>query len=199
MEKKYGFLDESDIEEGRSYLEKIFQIRIGMPHPSDIQIKEYLHKLVPDFTPEILDVLAAVGPVNPRAIIKMINSMVFRSSLFHTSDTGIAVVGWTVLEEILTPEGAAELYSKMNGGESLIKNILNNGGNISHFEQAIGAGYIDTLVRKHQAAKGHLRLFFEKSQSILKKLGSTSALEVGKQIDRIYEISNEYSRFSVPK
>jgi len=102
--QKYG-TDERFEDEGRSYLQKIFQVRIGMPTPNEEQIVEYYQSLsarsgIKQNDEMILDFLKGIGPKNPRAIKRMLNLATFRMSQMNEQSTEAqnAAILWTILE-----------------------------------------------------------------------------------------------------
>lgn len=64
-------ISSDDKDEGQEYLEKIFQIRIGLPKPSSEQLREYLETLMISPPEELLDILSITSPKNPREIKKI--------------------------------------------------------------------------------------------------------------------------------
>ncbi len=102
--QKYG-TDERFEGEGRSYLQKIFQVRIGMPTPNEEQIVEYYQSLsarsgIKQNDETILDFLKGIGPKNPRTIKRMLNLATFRMSQMNEQSTEAqnAAILCTVLE-----------------------------------------------------------------------------------------------------
>ena len=95
-------------EEGRSYLQKIFQVRIGMPTPDERQLTEFYESLLSkredkEIEKKIISLLIQIGPKNPRAIKRMINLVSFRISQLGEQkiEAQSAAIFWTVLEVMI--------------------------------------------------------------------------------------------------
>ena len=105
--QKYG-TDEKSEEEGKSYLQKIFQVRIGMPTPNKVQLTDYYQSLSTWSDKRqndvmILNFLKEIGPQNPRAIKRMLNLASFRMSQLNEQsiEAQNASILWTVLESLI--------------------------------------------------------------------------------------------------
>ena len=62
-QKKYG-IDQNSVTESISYLEKIFQLKIGIPHPNSAQIEDYLDILVKNCPDKIKKIMSHTTPKN---------------------------------------------------------------------------------------------------------------------------------------
>lgn len=124
---KYKISDDSD--EGKEYLEKIFQIRIALPKPNNQQIREYVEELVPEMDDQILDLFSILGPKNPRAVKRLLNIISFRASLLHTDFAYDVSTLWSLLEHSITNKNLVYLQTRLqrDGGNiaSLIINATN--------------------------------------------------------------------------
>ncbi|WP_420546594.1 P-loop NTPase fold protein [Nitrosopumilus sp.] len=130
--QKYG-TDKKSEEEGRSYLQKIFQVRIGMPTPSEEQLEEFYQSLLgksenKEINSKILSLLIQIGPKNPRAIKRMMNLAAFRMSQLEEQkiESQSAAIFWTVLEVIVHENihRVFQMLEKTMSTESEIKKIL---------------------------------------------------------------------------
>ena len=130
--QKYG-TDKKSEEEGRSYLQKIFQVRIGMPIPNEEELTEFYQSLLSesenkDIDNKVLSLLIQVGPKNPRAIKRMINLASFRMSQLEEQkiEAQSAAIFWTVLEVMIHENShkVFEMLKKAMSTESETKKIL---------------------------------------------------------------------------
>ena len=116
--QKYG-TDKKSEEEGRSYLQKIFQVRIGMPTPNEEQLTEFYQSLLSEnqndeIRHKILSLLIQIGPKNPRAIKRMMNLAAFRMSQLEEQkiEAQSAAIFWTVLE-VLVHENSHRVFAML--------------------------------------------------------------------------------------
>ena len=130
--QKYG-TDKKSEEEGRSYLQKIFQVRIGMPTPDERQLTEFYESLLSkredkEIEKKIISLLIQIGPKNPRAIKRMINLASFRISQLGEQkiEAQSAAIFWTTLEVMIHENShrVFEMLKKAMATESDIKKIL---------------------------------------------------------------------------
>ena len=130
--QKYG-TDKKSEEEGRSYLQKIFQVRIGMPTPDEMQLTEFYESLMSkredkEIEKKILSLLIHVGPKNPRAIKRMINLASFRMSQLEEQkdEAQSAAIFWAVLEVMIHENShiVFKALKKAMSTESETKKIL---------------------------------------------------------------------------
>ena len=130
--QKYGTNKKSE-EEGRSYLQKIFQVRIGMPIPNEKELTEFYQYLLresenKEIDNKVLSLLIQVGPKNPRAIKRMMNLAAFRMSQLEERkiEAQSAAIFWTVLEAMVHENShrVFEMLKKAMSTESEIKKIL---------------------------------------------------------------------------
>lgn len=112
-------------EEGRKYLEKIFQIVTGIPKPSLEHVKEYIQSLIPEMPDEFVDLLAKTGPRNPRQIKRLLNLMSLRSivGVEPTRKLEVSFI-WTLLEEMVGKEKAINLYNTAGGQDAFYDLII---------------------------------------------------------------------------
>lgn len=126
--KKYGINPDTQ-KEGRDYLEKIFQVRIGIPLPEYSLINEFIKTIIPNMPEEILHMMARFGPSNPRGIKRMLNNISYRSLLLNSEHAEISAILWTLLEEILPNDKAVHFHrviKKNLGGLNFFHNSHGN-------------------------------------------------------------------------
>jgi hypothetical protein len=106
---KYGAVDHT-ANEGLHYLEKIFQIEVGIPQPTSKEIREYIQSLDPKMPTEFTELISLARVSNPRRIKRVLNLISLRSSVSGEAvgKTEAAVI-WTVLEAL-----AGYLPTKVN-------------------------------------------------------------------------------------
>lgn len=123
---KYGIKDDTNsnyTKEGRQYLEKIFQVRIPIPHPNLDARKRFLLKLIPTIPPDLLDILAWSGPINPRGMKRILNLSSYRTLLLNNDHAGTFSLIWTLMEDILTPEKACRVYEILKSKRGFMQEI----------------------------------------------------------------------------
>lgn len=121
--QKYS-LNLNDDDDSLSFLEKNFQIRIGVPLPNKNEIQDYVDELLKDVKDDkVRKILADIGPSNPRTIKRMLNKISYRLFLVEGDEEGKYVaVYWTLLEEILTRKMAIRFYENLSKTTNLFKN-----------------------------------------------------------------------------
>lgn len=92
---------ENTHDEGSEYLDKIFQIRIGIPTPPIEQIQKYLKTLVSNMPDKVAELFSNALPKNPRAIKRIINLVAYRQNLLVSHYKEFSAIFWTLLEEIV--------------------------------------------------------------------------------------------------
>lgn len=111
--QKYPVINAELKETGQEYLDKIFQVRIGIPKPSPQQIEKYLRPLVPGMPKIILGLFSKIGPKNPRAIKRILNLISYRITLLYSRYDAECATLWTILEELLGNTMTIRLYDIM--------------------------------------------------------------------------------------
>lgn len=177
-----------DKDEGQEYLEKIFQIRIGLPKPSPKLIREYLETLMTSPPEELLDILSATSPKNPRAIKKILNLASYRSSLLNSDVNYESAILWTILEEVIGIKNLIFLCDNLKkNGNTLLELINVNGNNWKTIKDIFTrCGLSDTITSN--ASK--LGVFFEKSQILINK-NQENISQFKSDFDILYEATNE--------
>lgn len=76
---RYGN-DKQILEEGISYLEKIFQMRIAVPPKKKDEIKKFIKNINENISDDIAELITLAGPRNLRKIKRLLNLALFRAS-----------------------------------------------------------------------------------------------------------------------
>lgn len=113
-------------DKGKEYLEKIFQIKISVPKPSNDQTKEYLKELVPKMDDVLLRLFSIIGPKNPRGIKRMLNIIRFRALMLNSDFDFEASTFWTLLEYILSNENLIHAYNGLGKKSSSFGQLIKN-------------------------------------------------------------------------
>ena len=109
-----------------SYLDKIFQIRIGIPRPSSKQIVEYVQTLVAHMPNDVAGMFSHTLPKNPRSIKKILNLISYRINMLNSDHKEFAAIFWTLLEEVISNESIINISERLsNNGSSLGHLIVN--------------------------------------------------------------------------
>ncbi len=117
------YLVGTNTEDGSEYLDKIFQIRIGIPKPPQEQIKKYIETLIEKIPDSISELFANLLPKNPRSIKRTLNLISYRQNLLESKNKEISAIFWTLLEEIISNDKIILLYDI----------LPKNGSSIGHF------------------------------------------------------------------
>jgi len=111
-------------DDGREYLEKIFQIRIGMPKPPPEQLREYIETLMIGPPNQILDLLSYTAPKNPRAIKKMLNLISYRALILNSDINYESATLWTVLEDIVGNTNTIKICDVLHANGNTLGNLI---------------------------------------------------------------------------
>lgn len=131
--RKYGG-DTSGDGGARMYMEKLFQVRVGIPRPSFKHVMVYVKSLASGMDDDAVRLFSTMVRGNPRSIKRALNLVSYRSRLLN-HDLGIySAVFWTALEETTS-----------NKATCLIHNAL--------IENGTSLGKIITDARAREAAK----------------------------------------------
>ena len=125
--KEYGFGKTGS--EGRSYFEKIFQISISIPTPSQYNIQNFIKKSVEgDLPRDLVNIIGYLATPNPRSIKRMLNTIVFRTFILENEEWDpdntigqTTSIFWTLLEEILTRKGLSNVYYSLGKSISFVE------------------------------------------------------------------------------
>lgn len=184
---KYG-TDRASPNTGSQYLDKIFQIRIGISQPTTKMMREYLQTLTTDIPEELLDLFSRLGPTNPRSVKKMLNLISYRRSLLNSDYNDITASLWTLLEVILSNSTTTFLYELFKKvGNTLGGAIRTNGDNWPGLKSVIEQ-QIQGITGGPNDAK--LELFFTKSNSLARKY-ELSAENLDADFEILYSTTKE--------
>jgi hypothetical protein len=184
---KYG-VDETRTNTGSEYLDKIFQIKIGIPQPTSDMIKEYIKTLVSNLPDELLDLFSTIGPKNPRSIKKMLNLVSYRRSILNSDCNDITASLWTLLETILSIDSEIWLYEALRQKDKTIgKAIKADGNNYNDLKTVI-----ESVIQGITGGQNDIKLesFFKKSKLLVDEWG-VSVQNLDMDFDILYSTTNE--------
>lgn len=192
---KYGTY-EKNTKDARSYLEKIFQIRIGIPHPNSEQVKEYIQTLVPKMPSYLLDLVSKIGPTNPRNIKRMLNLILYRNSLLGSDEPAevVAVLG-TIFEEILSNYGAAIFIKAIGNARNVIDLVVQHGDQWDSIKERFNFKQ-ESILKYNPNVMEDAKVFFDSAQKIFKNLKKTEE-ELVPYFDNMIKASNEAIRLDL--
>lgn len=164
---KYKINDDSD--EGKEYLEKIFQIRIALPKPNDEQIREYVEELVPKLDDQILGLFSKIGPKNPRSVKRLLNIISFRASMLNSDFAYDVATLWSLLEHILSNKNLVTVQKGLQLKDGSIVNLIMNCEN----EESVNA-YVNAIKNHFDSRQVpnidiKLKTFLQLSHAYVKK------------------------------
>ncbi len=98
---RYG-IDKELTTEGTSYLDKIFQMRIGVPPKTSEELKKYIKGLIPEISDELATFVSKIGPKNLRKIKRLLNIASFHAfgGKAKVRKFELAII-WVIFEYIL--------------------------------------------------------------------------------------------------
>jgi len=112
---RYG-MDNDIRTEGTSYLDKIFQMKIGLPPKPKDELKKYILSLIPTIPDNLAELMAVVGPKNLRRIKRLINIASFHA--FGGSDLRkfeLSLI-WMLFEHQLSTKAMAiDIHNNIEG------------------------------------------------------------------------------------
>ena len=112
--------------DGSNYLDKIFQIRIGIPKPSSKQIEDYIKTLVDYMPRDFAKMFSLALPKNPRSIKKTLNLISYRVNTIYGDHKEFAVIFWTLLEEVISNKSITALHDRLNNNGSSLGHLIAN-------------------------------------------------------------------------
>jgi len=186
---KYGGLNPE--ESGRDYLEKIFQVRIGIPIPENSQIREYVQELIIDMPYDLLAMFGKIGPHNPRGIKRMLNNISYRSLLLNSDHAQISASLWTLLEDILGNKKTVQFYRMMKENLEGISFFFRMGGDWDKTQKEIHR--FTKNVGNTSDEENRLSQYIPMVVNLLKKL-SINHTELEKDFDVLCVNTNELVR-----
>ncbi|TSA18842.1 MAG: hypothetical protein D4R72_01105 [Nitrosopumilales archaeon] len=188
--RKYGIIDDK-IEDGSEYLDKIFQIRIGIPRPPPDQIQEYLKILINEMPDKVAELFSKVLPKNPRAIKRILNLISYRRNLLDSYYKDFSAIFWTLLEEIIGNTNLISMYDRLiaNGGslDDLIIGVGDNWQSVTDILNRIGPPDIFTNHAEQ------LKIFLSNSHTITQEFRITRDI-LNRDFKLLYDATNEALR-----
>jgi len=189
---KYGIKKDDNKEwqeEGRQYLEKIFQIRVPIPYPNEDERTRYVTKIMKGLTSELIALFVSYGPANPRAIKRMINLISYRAIITKSDSREIISLLWTLLEDNIKPENLSTTYEQLEKELGFVQTITDlTKENYPNFVNKL-TGFASGFTTKFRDGE-HIERFFMTFQKILKKL-PTALGQVNRDFDLLYSSSKE--------
>jgi len=190
---KYGIKEDVDSElmkEGRQYLEKIFQIRIPIPHPEDEEKFSYIKNMMKGVPNSYLELFVAFGPSNPRAIKRSINLISYRSMLCDSDDDEMIAFIWTLLEENLSSAGLIRIYDKFESEGGFVQVIEGIQTDSNKFEKTLNSIYTPV---NYSGKFKDVRLandFFRTISNLFKLMASPSG-SILRDFSRLYSATKQ--------
>lgn len=164
--KKYQILD-SDDNDSRDYLDKIFQIRIAIPVPTRQRIREYLLSLTENMPHELQELFPMFSPSNPRAIKRMLNLISYRSYLLNSPHKIYSSCLWTLLEQKLGNETLVRLCDAIDRQSSLADFIVSR--NIQEMKDVVNKYGVRKLLETIDF--GILEVFLQRANTLVMGYG----------------------------
>lgn len=184
--KKYQ-VTESD-KESRDYLDKIFQIRIGIPIPPVERIKEYIGSLTENIPNDLLELFSYHSLKNPRAIKRMLNLISYRSYLLDSPHPFYSACLWTLLEQSFGNENLIRLNYIINRTSSLADLIV--GANFLGLDDILNR--FATPEFQQKIDREILKTFIERSNRLVSEVGIIKS-DLAKDFEILFINTNEYS------
>ena len=157
--------------DGSEYLDKIFQVRIGIPRPSAEQLREYV-KTLADVPNEVAVLFSQILPKNPRSIKRVLNLIAFRKNLLDSNIKDISATYWTLLEEILSNTGIVRLYNTLTEDGTSISSLVSAGKDTAYLDKKLSLFQKPEIYSSHRT---QLLKFFTTSCEIAKENNIESA------------------------
>ncbi|QLH03139.1 hypothetical protein C5F47_06035 [Nitrosopumilus cobalaminigenes] len=190
---KYGIkeAEESELKkEGRQYLEKIFQIRVPIPHPRNEQKFEYIENLMKDVPREYLDLFVKFGPSNPRAIKRTINLISYRSILCTSDDKEMTAFIWTLLDENFGSKELIKVYDKFESEGGFIQVIdgIQTDGN--RFQNTMSSVHRPQNCKIKFQSMGNILEFFKTTSGMFREMTSPKG-SIVKDFSKLYSSTKQ--------
>ncbi|MDH3765257.1 MAG: KAP family NTPase [Nitrosopumilus sp.] len=166
--RKYSVQEKVHKKDGREYLDKIFQVRIGIPEPTEEQIKDYLKSLIENISDELLELLTKLSPKNPRSIKRMLNLIFYRKLLLNSDECQIFSILWTLLEECVSNSGAVALHEFIEKkGNTIIALSKSHGDNWQQLQPFVNSSGPKEIFKEESPER--VRPFFRELKNFLDK------------------------------
>jgi len=187
--QKHKIIDNEN-EDGSNYLEKIFQIRIGIPKPTSIQIKEYIVTLTSDMPDYVADLFSETLPKNPRSIKRILNLVSYRKNLLTRSSGELSSIFWTLLEETISNKMIIQLNDALVKQGSSITHLMTIGDQWKDIKDLIERTVGNNIINRHA---DKLSAYFVLCKKILDEQ-QTPLVEVSDDFKILYASTNEVLR-----
>ena len=189
--QKYQNKDKQTLD-GSNYLDKIFQIIIGIPKPSSKQIEEYVRTLVDNMPRDIAKMFSLALPKNPRSIKKTLNLISYRINMIEGNHKEFAAIFWTLLEEVISNKSITSLHERLTNKGNSLGHLIVDGGNWNHISEIYKESINPKITMEHS---GTLNPFFSLSQKIARKNDITRD-DLNPYFRILYDATNESLRYS---
>jgi len=124
---KYGFKSGNALDdEGREYLEKIFQIRIGIPLPTEDEMNEYIKKLTPQMPEKLRNMFSKLAKKNPREIKRLLNLIAYRGMLLNDDNANTIASLWTLLEQLSSNDKLIRMVDLWNKNGTQLGDVISS-------------------------------------------------------------------------
>lgn len=187
--QKY-LVDKDSSEDGSKYLDKIFQIRIGIPKPPKDQVKEYLKTLIEKVPDSVSELLATLLSKNPRSVKRTLNLISYRQNLLQSENKEVSAICWTLLEEIISNNLIIRLHDDLKKNGSSIGHFILIGDQWetikNHIQNHFGNDFYTKYAEK-------LKVFFNLSYNICDQYDITKN-EIDDDFTILYSATNETLR-----
>ena len=181
-------IDKESKNDSSEYLEKIFQIRIGIPKPLPEQIREYIETLTEQMPEELLGLFSKIAPKNPRSIKRILNLISYRASILNSDVNYESASMWTLLEDIVGNDHCIEICDVLKKqGNSLDQLIIKNGDNWKTIRDLFNKIGLSEIL---QLRSIKLPTFFNSSKALMLK-NTTNQAHFGSDFDVLYNATNE--------
>jgi len=168
-------------------LDKIFQIRIGIPKPTPDHLKDYVQTLVEQVPDSVAKLFAEVLPKNPRSIKRILNLISYRQNLLNSAHKKFSAIFWTLLEDIIKNDMIILTCDRLGTQGSSIGYLINKIGDWNQIKDIFRNVVHGDIPDKH-ASK--LSKFFSISHSITTEFKITKDV-LDEDFKILYSATNE--------
>ncbi len=183
-------IDKTSDDDGSQYLDKIFQIQIGIPKPPVEQVKEYVETLIEQIPNSVSELLANILPKNPRSIKRILNLISYRQNILQSDNKEISAIFWTLLEEIISNSKIIYLHDLLKKNGASIGHFILQGNDWATVKKYVQNHLGNDFYTKHAT---RLSMFFALSYNICVENNITKN-EIDDDFVILYSATNEALR-----